>query len=149
VIAFLESIYRTLQRVLPAGVGRLLQRGVHAVKAQWARRLPPPSLGLGGTGPVTLVDLRGVSAERLDEIAEQIAAGPSPVHKVLLLDRPDFLGLRSRGLTFEYVPPRDASARWFPTDAAYEAFIGQRIEAIRVSLNVTGPIDGSFVSQPG
>ncbi|MEZ5246406.1 MAG: hypothetical protein R2707_14995 [Acidimicrobiales bacterium] len=148
-IAFLESIYRTLQRVLPAGMGRLLQRGVHQVKAQRARRLPPPSLGLGGDGPVTLVDLRGISAERLDEIAERIAAGPSPVHKVLLLDRPDFLGLRSRGLTFEYIPPRDASARWFPTDADYEAYTRQRIEAIRVSLRVTGPIDRSLVAQSG
>ena len=144
-IALLESLYRGLRRVLPPVAVHALQGTVGRIKAWRARHRPPTPLGLGGTGPVTLVDLRGVSSERLDEVARLVAAGPSPVHRVLLLDRPDFLGLRSLGLTFEYIPPRDASDRWFPTDAAYEAFTRRRLDTIRATLGVTGPIDRSFV----
>jgi hypothetical protein len=145
----LKTAYRALRRALPPEAADRLQRVVRRVTAWLAKRRPLRPLGLGGTGPVTLVDVRGVSVERLDEIAEEVASGPSPVHKVLLLDRPDFLGLRSRGLTFEYIPPRDSSERWFPSDADYEAFAQQRIDTIRASLGVRGPIDGSFITQPG
>ena len=145
----LKQGYRALRRALPPALSRNLQRAVVEVKKRRARRRPIRPLGLEGHGPITLVDVRGVTDERLEEIADEIAASPQPVRRVLLLDRPDFLGLRSRGLTFEYLPPRDSSTRWFPDDDAYDEFVERRIADIRVTLGVTGPLDRSFVAQSG
>lgn len=145
----LKQAYRALRRALPPVLSRNLQRTVVEVKTRRAQHRPVRPLGLEGRGPVTLVDARGVTDERLEEIADEIAASPQPVRRVLLLDRPDFLGLRSRGLTFEYIPPRNSSTRWFPDDAAYDDFAQRRIADIRVTLGVTGPLDRSFVAQSG
>lgn len=140
--------YRRLLAVLPAEAASRLQTRVARTRLdQHIRRRPRP-LHLEGTGPVTLVDCRGLDEDRLAAAAAEIAAGPDPIRRVLLVDRPDFLGLRALGLSFEYVPPADSSSRWFVDQAAHAAFTEQRLREIRTSLGVTGGIDSSFVAKP-
>lgn len=147
VIGWARRIYRRGLKLLPKRASTAIATVVSRVRLKQDLRRPPDPLILPGTGPVTLVDARGVDLDALDRMAERIAAGPDPARRILLIDRPDFLGLRSLGISFEYVPPPTASTPWFAGDERYEAFIDRRLEEIRAAYGVEGPLDRSLRDQ--
>lgn len=145
----LRAVYHVVLSILPARWALPLQSRVGAARLGRDLRRPPRPLHLEGSGPVILVDCRGLDDDQLAAAAEAIATGPNPIRHVLVVDRPDFLGLRARGLSFEYIPPAGSAPRWFADEAAHAAFTERRLEEIRTSLGVVEAMDASFVSKSG
>ena len=102
-----RRVRRRLGRRLYAWARPMLRRRAGVALVRWlARRFPP--VRLPGTGPVWLVDGRGVAATQVAAAVEAWRLRPVVprlvVRLVVLVDDPRVDALRSAGIVYEYVP---------------------------------------------
>jgi hypothetical protein len=104
-----RRLRRRLWRVVYRRLQRSARRRTGLAVVQWiARRYPP--VRLPGTGPVWLVDARGVPAAQVANVVVAHRQRPDAPRLVALVDDPRVDALRSAGIVYEYVPDTMDSA---------------------------------------
>jgi hypothetical protein len=81
--------------------------------------------------PIVLVTAFGIGVSALDGALDRALAGtPAQRRVVCLTDQPDFLPLRRRGISFEYLPPQSARAAAFGDPRIWQAYLTERYEIL-------------------
>ncbi len=127
-------IYRIGQRRLPGRVVEPVQQA--ATRGQMATARRHEVLDLPGDRPVSFVDCRGLDDGARDATWARIAASDQPDRTVVLVDSPDFTGLRALGLSFEYLPPYRPDQPWWTDEADHARWVDERMAAMRLGYGV-------------
>ena len=81
--------------------------------------------------PIVLVTAFGIAAPALDGALDRALAGiPAQRRVVCVTDQPDFLPLRRRGVSFEYLPPPSARKSAFADARIWQAYLTERYEIL-------------------
>ena len=106
--------------------------------------------------PIVLVTAFGIAASALDGALDRALAGiPAQRRVVCVTDQPDFLPLRRRGVSFEYLPPPSARKSAFADARIWQAYLTERYEILLAKwrpaqIVAAGASFEQFVSdQPG
>ena len=126
--------YRLAQRRLPGRVVDPLQQAATRGQVATARR--HEVLDLPGDRPVSFVDCRGLDDAAREATWARIAASDQPDRTVVLVDSPDFTGLRDLGLSFEYLPPYRADLPWWGGKSDHDRWVAERMAAMRLGYGV-------------
>ena len=126
--------YRLAQRRLPGRVVDPLQQAATRGQVTTARR--HEVLDLPGDRPVSFVDCRGLDAAARAATWARLAASAQPARTVVLVDSPDFTGLRDLGLSFEYLPPYRADLPWWGGKTDHDRWVAERMAAMRLGYGV-------------
>lgn len=106
-----RRVWRWVQRRVQRPFERSARRHTGVRVVQWvARRFPP--VRLAGSGPVWLVDARGVPAVEVAQVVARWRQRPDPPRLVPVVDDPRVDALRSAGIVYEYVPALCDDAAW-------------------------------------
>ena len=126
--------YRLAQRRLPAPVVESVQQVATRGQVATARR--HEVLDLPGDRPVSFVDCRGLDDVARDATWARIAASDQPDRTVVLVDSPDFTGLRALGLSFEYLPPYQSDLPWWDDEDHHDRWVAERMAAMHLGYGV-------------
>ena len=81
--------------------------------------------------PIVLVTAFGIGASALDGTLDRALAGiPAQRRVVCVTDQPDFLPLRRRGVSFEYLPHLLARKAAFGDARTWQAYLTERYEIL-------------------
>jgi len=127
-------LYRLAQRRLPAPVVEPVQQVATRGQLVTARR--HEVLDLPGDRPVSFVDCRGLDEAARDAAWARIAASDQPDRTVVLVDSPNFTGLRALGLSFEYLPPYRPDQPWWADESDHARWVDDRMAAMRLGYGV-------------
>jgi len=130
----LISGYRLGQRHLPRRLVEPVQQVATRGQAATARR--HETLDLPGDRPVSFLDCRGLDDSTRDATWARIAKSDQPDRTVVLVDSPDFTGLRAYGLSFEYLPPYSPDQPWWSNQEDHTRWVSDRMLAVRRSYGV-------------
>jgi hypothetical protein len=132
VAALLRALARAVRRARRATRRQLQRRDMRQLRARVARvtRIQAfnfATVRLPGTGPVELIDTRGMSSGDLAATAARLAAVRER-RAVLLVDTTDLALVRAAGIPYEYVPARPP---FLAGRVSREAFSRRHVDEIR------------------